>query len=101
MNFKKIIAMILLAGMSFSLALYEAIYPFVDKVFPSDKSCDGINTREDIFNEDPMDDFKDLLTVVIMLAVLIVLIVVLVKIDIRLTEYLGYMTGGDPWAGSI
>ena len=104
------------------MIVYKSIYLFLDKFIPDRKSetdsdeKQKIYERDDIFSGEKffddfldddefmdreVDDFKDILSVCIMMAILIVLIVVLIKVDIRLTEQLGYLTAVDPWAGSM
>lgn len=119
---KILILRYLLFGLKLSMIVYKSIYLFLDKFIPDRKSetdsdeKQKIYERDDIFSGEKffddfwdddefmdreVDDFKDILSVCIMMVILIVLIVVLIKVDIRLTEQLGHLTAVDPWAGSL
>ena len=101
---KKIILSLLLFVITISMEMYKAIYLFLDKFIPDKRSNDDksydeekyVFDRNDIFDEDSffdddflgkeVDDFKDILTVFIMLAIDIIMIVILIKAETRLTN---------------
>ena len=108
LNWIKILVLkYLLLVLRLSMGLYKTIYMFLDKFIPdgiikADSSEDNnIYDRDDIFDgegrlkdfidddffDNEFDDFKDILSVCIMLVIYIVGIVLLIKGDIWLTKY--------------
>lgn len=101
---KRIILSFLLLVITISMEMYKAIYLILDKFIPDKKSNDDksyneekiVFDRNDIFDGDNLfaddflgkevDDFKDTLTVLIMLVIDIILIIVLIKVEAHLTD---------------
>ena len=105
---KILILKYLLLVLRLSMGLYKTIYMFLDKFIPDgiikadSPEEENIYDREDIFSGEKffddffdddefinknVDDFKDILSVIIMLIIYIVGIVLLIKGDIWLTKY--------------
>ena len=105
---KKLFVMYLLFVIRTSMVMYKAIYLFLDKFIPDgiskkdESEDDNVFDRDDIFDDSKFlqdffgddefydkesDDFKEMLTVCIMLVIAIVGIVLLIKADIRLANY--------------
>ena len=104
---KILILKYLLFALRLSMVLYKTIYMFLDKFIPdgiikADSSEEeNIYDRDDIFDGEgclknfidddfldrEFDDFKDILSVCIMLVIYIVGIILLIKGDIWLTKY--------------
>ena len=105
---KKLFVMYLLFVIRTSMVMYKAIYLFLDKFIPDGiikkdhSEEDNVYDRDEIFSDDKflenffgddefydkeIDDFKEMLTLGIMLVIAIVGIVLLIKADIRLANY--------------
>ena len=121
---KKLFIMYLLFATRLSMVMYKGIYLFLDQFIPdgilkADHSEeDNVFNREDIFSSEKftddfftddefmdkeVDDFKEMLTVCIMLVIAVVAVVLLIKADIWLTRYnrqTSYMTS-DIFGGGI
>ena len=113
---KKLFVMYLLFATRLSMVMYKGIYLFLDKFIPDGihktghSEEDNVFDREDIFSSEKfpddffdddefmdkeVDDFKEMLTVCIMLVLTIVAVVLLIKADIWMTRYnrqTSYMT---------
>ena len=104
---KILILKYLLLVLRLSMGLYKTIYMFLDKFIPDgiikvdSPEEENIYDRDDIFDgegrlkdfidddffDNEFDDFKDILSVCIMLVIYIVGIILLIKGDIWLTRY--------------
>ena len=108
LNWIKILVLkYLLLVLRLSMGLYKTIYMFLDKFIPDgiikadspeeeniydrDDIFDGEGRLKDFIDDDffdrEFDDFKDILSVCIMLVIYIVGIILLIKGDIWLTRY--------------
>ena len=105
---KKLFVMYLIFATRLSMVMYKGIYLFLDKFIPDGiyktdhLEEDNVYDRDEIFSDDKflenffgddefydkeIDDFKEMLTLGIMLVIAIVGIVLLIKADIRLANY--------------
>ena len=113
---KKLFIMYLLFATRLSMVMYKGIYLFLDKFIPDgiskkdESEDDNVFDRDDIFDDSKflqdffgddefydkeIDDFKEMLTVCIMLVIAVVAVVLLIKGDIWLARYnrqTNYMT---------
>lgn len=121
---KKLVIMYIIFGLRLSMILYKAIYLFLDKfipdgifktdhsneenIFDRDDVFSGEKFPDDFFDDDEfmdkeVDDFKEILTVIIMMIILVLAVVLLIKSEIWLTKYAqqkSYMTS-DVFDGGL
>lgn len=121
---KKLMIMYMIFGLRLSMILYKAIYLFLDKfipdgIFKADHSNEeNIFDRDDVFSgekfpddffdndefmDKEVDEFKEILTVIIMMIILVLAVVLLIKSEIWLTKYgeqKSYMTS-DVFNGGL